>query len=153
MKYFKFDMWKNINDDDKSTRNCADEKWMESQIEYSRFIDSLLKNKPWFNSIFEQTIEFHDALIEKIQIEKPNIVKIHLSKHDKCWLVKYSDVTSFNMNSQNFEPEFSLYSGEEYCWGYDEFDFNNELITHNILTDCGIEFYIESQKIEILNQN
>ena len=136
MKYFKFDLL------DKES------EWEKNGIEYSKLFDKI---KP---SLSEEFLEiyfaeqgFHDKAICKMVVIDIDTLVVELLNSDGAFVkITYSGVKDFKLHNINKVCK-SRQIGELLEWAYDEFSESDEMLTHSVLTSCGLEFEVSFKSI------
>ncbi|MFD2115282.1 hypothetical protein ACFSTH_07145 [Paenibacillus yanchengensis] len=143
MKYFRNDLWDDINSLDIEKSKRAKDKWEASAEVYWEQYDRLMStrlNEKTFNALNDN--KFHDCRVIECKITQGDIQFPYSSSFaivvefgDEDWIIEYRKVISlsihiyedFNGRSNGFEE-----------WGYHELlPVNDRMLSHEILFSSG----------------
>ena len=139
MKYFKYELWLNGND----------EEWAENDAEYNVYFEKIKDSFPEdFLELYYTEQGFHDREINKILLTDSNTLLIELTNRKSGFIrIEYKGVKGFNFRNIN-NVDKGMQIGQCLEWGYDEFDRKSETqLTHSVLTSCGLEFEVDFESI------
>jgi len=147
MKYYRKELWREINSLDESTRTWAEQRWAMADVEYSNYFNKIKKYLPKsFVNIFNNHSGFHDYTINCISItsgEKNNCEFVLTSSPYTIHLVLY-DVSKVQCDISGFS---SCICGKLH-WGYLEIEIlSSRQIEVRILFDLENEMRIDCRKI------
>ncbi|MGE6228447.1 hypothetical protein [Paenibacillus chitinolyticus] len=151
MKYFKQELWQEMNTGDITLMQKAEEEWNQNSKQYWDQY-KLLENKlPKEIFDFFKQKDFHDFRLKEYKIihhkyGEGTPVNLHLllTNDEETWLLEYSSIKKMKID---FETE-ELRGFDDF--GYQEFlEVDEETISHEILFASGAQVLIHFQRNSI----
>lgn len=155
MKYFKSDLWLEIQDTIKG--DDAEKQWRKNSELYNKYFNTIRHKLPKkFMKVYEGEKGFHDFVIEEISIKPSpkkscgiiNTLNIKLKKESRLYSLEFNKVEKTKMD----------FSDNSYCicgkisWGYSELELlENGNIKLSVLCDIVNEIEMVFKSVTIKN--
>ncbi|WP_445486455.1 hypothetical protein [Niallia sp. 03133] len=157
MKYFTYELLTSLNNDSLSEEQLQviEKQWENNGLLYSKVFKGLLGRIP--NEIFTSFMnnEFHDYLLEKIQVEHTSLLhmNIHfiLTNNEDSWKLSFTNISSLRYNHLNDSP-FPIFNPEVDVWVKEELlplDDNNLSFEVLLSSGANIQVSFKNKNIQL----
>ncbi|MFE4569799.1 hypothetical protein [Paenibacillus chitinolyticus] len=156
MKYFKQELWQEMNTGDITLMEKAEEEWNKNSKQYWDQYKMLENKLP--KEIFElfKQKDFHDFRLKEYKIihhtyGEGTPVNLHLilTNDEETWLLEYSSIKKMKIDFETEELQGDYQRGFD-DFGYQEFlEVDENIISHEILFASGAQVLIHFQRNSI----
>lgn len=161
MKYFKAELWRGYNSENKEEFEKAKAQWDRNNKEYAQIFENVKERLPkGFLKIYMKEHGFHDFHLKSFEIihvsegyKNPVSVSMEIEEGENTWNILYKGVTNVQINYENEKAEEDKVRRFQYGfddYGYDEFlEVDENILSHEILFASDATILIHFKHISI----
>lgn len=161
MKYFKPELWRGYNSDNKEEFEKAKVQWDKNNKEYAQVFEKVKQRLPkGFFKIYMKEHGFHDFHLKNFQVihgsegyKNPVSVSLEIEDGENTWNILYKGVTKVQINYQDEKAKEDKIRRFQYGfddYGYDEFlEIDENTISHEILFASDATILVHFKQISI----
>lgn len=160
MKYFKAELWRGYNSDNKEEFENSKAQWNKNNKEYAQIFEKVKGRLPkGFLKIYMREHGFHDFHLKNFQIineregyRNPVSVSIEVEGGESIWNILYKGVSKVQINYEGKNTRGKVrcfqYGFDDY--GYDEFlEVDEMTLSHEILFASDTTILVYFRQISI----
>lgn len=161
MKYFKAELWRGYNSDNKEEFEEAKMQWDKNNKEYAQIFEKVKERLPkGFLKIYMREHGFHDFHLKNFQVihanegfKNPISVSLKVDDGENTWNIMYKGVTKVQINYEDEKAKgnnIRRFQNGFDDYGYDEFlEVDENILSHEILFASDATILVHFRHISI----